>query len=177
MSGKRVLTALVTTLIATLVVAVVATTASAQTYYLSGDRVDGKPPFSGGPGHNLRIMYSEPKYSSADVFVPYHQQVVWIAYNSSGEYPAGEWRGHIWKYPAWVGCVVKIGVFDNETKTFTPYGSTEIGSGWRNDFVIHADAFTVGEDQYLAFAVYNPWFWLGVVTWKGVSYVSTPIAA
>ena len=160
--------------VATFVALATVATASAQTYYLSGDRVDGKPPFSGGPGHELRIMYTEPKESSADVFVPYHSEVVWIAYNTTGEYPAGDWVGHIWKYPAWVGCRVSIGVFDNETKTFTPYGSTEIGSGWRNDFVIHADAFTVGEDQYLAFAVYNPWFWLGVVTWKGVSYVTVP---
>ena len=160
--------------IAIFVASATVATASAQTYYLTGERVDGKPPFSGGSGANLRIMSLVPRWGSADVFVPYHQQVVWIAYNSSGEYPSGDWVGHIWKYPAWVRCRVSIGVFDNETKTFTPYGSTEIGSGWRNDFVIHADDFTVGENQYLAFAVYNPWFWLGVVTWKGVSYVSTP---
>jgi len=119
-------------------------------------------------------MYTEPKWSSADVFVPYHSRVVWIAYGTAGEYPAGEWIGHIWKYPAWVPCIVEIGVYDNETRTFTPYGSANIGGGWCNDFVIQARGFTVGEGQYLAFAVYNPWFWLGVVTWKGESRVSTP---
>jgi len=97
------------------------------------------------------LMFTEPEEwgISADVFVPYHSEVVWIAYNNTTK--AGGF--HIWKFPVWVGCVVKV--FDND-------GSTEV--------VIHADEFTVGKNQYLLVEMNNSWFWLGVVTWEGVSH-------
>jgi len=116
----------------------------------STERVYGEP-FSGDP-----LMFTEPEEwgISADVFVPYHSEVVWIACNNTTNYPAGV-GFHIWKYPVWVGYVVKI--VDND-------GGTEV--------VIHADEFTVGKNQYLLVVMNNSRFWLGVATWEGVSHVT-----
>jgi len=109
----------------------------------STERVYGEP-FSDP------LMFTEPEEwgIGADVFVPYHSEVVWIAYNNTTKAVGF----HIWKFPVWVGCVVKI---DND-------GSTEV--------VIHADEFTVGRNQYLLVEMNNSRFWLGVVTWEGVSH-------
>ncbi|RLF09072.1 MAG: hypothetical protein DRJ69_05350 [Thermoprotei archaeon] len=111
----------------------------------STERVYGEP-FSDP------LMFTEPEEwgISADVFVPYHSEVVWIACNNTTKAVGF----HIWKFPVWVGCVVKI---DND-------GSTEV--------VIHADEFTVGRNQYLLVEMNNSWFWLGVVTWEGVSHIT-----
>jgi len=82
-------------------------------WYLSGDIAD----------IGCRVMYSEPKNGSY-IFVPYHSEIIWIAYNSSGQYPAGEWTGHIKKMG--YECIVSIGVFDNRTKEFYVCGSRGI---------------------------------------------------
>jgi len=127
-------------------------------WYLSGDIAKDI---------GCRVMYSEPKNGSY-IFVPYHSEVIWIAYNSSGLYPAGEWTGHIKKMG--YECVVSIGVFDNRTKEFLVCGSATITEPEQN-FTIHTWAFTVGEDQYLAFKVYNPSYWVKVVAYDGACYI------
>ena len=127
-------------------------------WYLSGDIAQGI---------GCRVMYSEPKNGSY-IFVPYRGEIIWIAYNSSGLYPAGEWTGHIKKMG--YECVVSIGVFDNRTKEFLVCGSATITEPEQN-FTIHTWAFTVGEDQYLAFKVYNPSYWVKVVAYDGACYI------
>jgi len=130
-------------------------------WYLSGDIAQGI---------GCRVMYSEPKNGSY-IFVPYCSEVVWIAYNSSGQYPAGEWTGHIKKMG--YECIVSIGVFDNRTKEFYVCGSATITEPEQN-FTIHTWAFSVGEDQYLAFRVYNPSSWVKINTCNGACYIDEP---
>ena len=125
-------------------------------WYLSGDIAQG-----------CRVMYSEPKNGSY-IFVPYRGEVIWIAYNSSGQYTAGEWTGHIKKMG--YECVVSIGVFDNRTKEFYVCGSATITEPEQN-FTIHTWAFSVDEDQYLAFRVYSPSYWVKINTCDGACYI------
>ena len=136
-------------------------------WYLSGDIAD----------IGCRVMYSEPKNGSY-IFVPYHSEIIWIAYNSSGWHSAGNWTGHIKRFPATQECIVSIGVFDNKTKTFISYGSTIIGAikggGYEQNFTIRTGAIFVGEDQYLAFRVYNPSYWLKINTCNGACYIDKP---
>ena len=127
-------------------------------WYLSGDVVQSI---------GCRVMYSEPKNGSY-IFVPYCGEIIWIAYNSSGQYPAGEWTGHIKKMG--YECIVSIGVFDNRTKEFYVCGSATITEPEQN-FTIRTWTFSVGEDQYLAFRVYNPSCWVKVVTCDGACYI------
>jgi len=131
-------------------------------WYLSGDIAQG-----------CRVMYSEPKNGSY-IFVPYQGHIIWIAYNSSGLYPAaGKWRGHIKIMGMSNGDVVLvfIGVFDNRTREFTPHGIAIITKPEQN-FTIRARTFSVGRDQYLAFAVYNLFLpWLKINTCNGACYI------
>jgi len=137
-------------------------------WYLSGDIAQGI---------GCRVMYSEPKNGSY-IFVPYRGEIIWIAYNSSGWHSAGNWTGHIKRFPATQECIVSIGVFDNKTKTFISYGSTIIGAikggGYEQNFTIRTGAIFVGEDQYLAFRVYNPSYWLKINTCNGACYIDKP---
>jgi len=130
-------------------------------WYLSGDIAQDI---------GYRVMYSEPKNGSY-IFVPYRGEIIWIAYNSSGQYPAGEWTGHIKKMG--YECIVSIGVFDNRTKEFLACGSATITEPEQN-FTIHTWAFSVGEDQYLALRVYNPSPWLKINTCDGACYIDKP---
>ena len=130
-------------------------------WYLSGDIAQG-----------CRVMYSEPKNGSY-IFTHELGHIIWIAYNSSGLYPAGGWRGHIKIMGMSNGDVVLvfIGVFDNRTREFTPHGIAIITKPEQN-FTIRARTFSVGRDQYLAFAVYNLFLpWLKVNTCDGACYI------
>ena len=126
-------------------------------WYLSGDRVMGV-----GPCTEVRRMYTEPKNTSY-VFMSVGMRVIWIADNSSGWYSAGRWTGHI-EWMSGYEFVVSIGVFDNKTKKFKSYGSTTIPEGSEYNFTIYTPRFFVGDDQYLAFCVFNPSPWLKIVT-------------
>ena len=126
-------------------------------WYLSGDIAQG-----------CRVMYSEPKNGSY-VFVSYQGEVIWIAYNSTGWYPDGKWTGCIKKIPVDYRFIVSVGVFDNKSKVFIPYGSTVIGD--EQYFFIRTPSFSVDEDQYLAFMVYNPMPWLKINTCDGACYI------
>ena len=130
-------------------------------WYLSGDIAQGI---------GCRVMYSEPKNGSY-IFVHTGGEIIWIAYNSSDQYPAGEWTGHIKKMG--YECIVSVGVFDNRTKEFHVCGSATITEPEQN-FTIHTWAFSVGEDQYLAFRVYNPSPWLKINTCNGACYIDEP---